>query len=240
MADLYEQLRDAIDGGSESMTHEDALRWINDAQFAMSITTPPSATNGTGENKSVSWLIAEWTRQADESEQLAKRLGESNPVHNELLRDAAQYRQSIFQIRHVTATPPAVTEGQAVDFVAKNHDGWWTIQTMCGPQPRAYAIRKDSGEVIALPDARCPFVEFPAKAEVPPEFAEALTYHVATTYEEPPAELFGGLSWEAVMRDLRDLHRAIEEHEAAWTHGERLGALITALTCLSARQAGGE
>lgn len=47
------------------------------------------------------------------------------------------------------------------DFVAQDYGDWWTIQTMCGPVPRAYAIRKETGELMELPDSRCPFVVIP-------------------------------------------------------------------------------
>jgi hypothetical protein len=30
-AQMYAELREAVDGGSESMTHEDAVRWAQDA-----------------------------------------------------------------------------------------------------------------------------------------------------------------------------------------------------------------
>lgn len=46
------------------------------------------------------------------------------------------------------------------DFVAQNHGDWWTIQVLCGPVQRAYAIRKEDGQLMELPDDRCPFVVF--------------------------------------------------------------------------------
>jgi hypothetical protein len=54
------------------------------------------------------------------------------------------------------------TDERKPEFVAQNHEGWWTIQTFSGPKPRAFAIRKETGEVMELPDNRCPFVVYPS------------------------------------------------------------------------------
>lgn len=55
-------------------------------------------------------LIQQDMESADGCEALAARLGEKNPTYNELLRDAAQYRQSVYRFGLVLtalSTPPA-------------------------------------------------------------------------------------------------------------------------------------
>jgi hypothetical protein len=52
-------------------------------------------------------LAARWEQQADECECDGKRIGETETVGRELLRDAAQYRQSAYQVRALTAAKAA-------------------------------------------------------------------------------------------------------------------------------------
>jgi hypothetical protein len=53
-----------------------------------------------------------------------------------------------------------IHDGKRVDFCATDRGDWWTLETFCGPSPRVYAIRKETGELFELPDDRCPFVVF--------------------------------------------------------------------------------
>jgi len=68
----------------------------------------------------VQGLIAQWTQQADQCEADAKRLGEGM-VSRELIRDAAQYRQTVYQgglILAALASPTGVQAAQvSVDDV---------------------------------------------------------------------------------------------------------------------------
>jgi hypothetical protein len=53
----------------------------------------------------------------------------------------------------------------AIDFEAKKHGGYWTIQVACGQGVRSYVIRMEDGALFELPDDRVPFATFPPIAE---------------------------------------------------------------------------
>lgn len=58
---------------------------------------------GEAQPRSLAWLVQRWRKQAKDCRDMADRLGEGHNTHNELLRDAAQYEQSAWQVENVTA-----------------------------------------------------------------------------------------------------------------------------------------
>ena len=85
-------------------------------------------------------LIAQWTKQADECDALARRLGGSDDNHtqrhiyNELMRDAAQYRQTVYQGGLILAALSSPTGVQAAQ-VSDGESALWALRQILHDLP---------------------------------------------------------------------------------------------------------